>query len=133
MVEAALGTIIDVQVVDVQSRDGLGKTKLKLPSGTQYGSKYLIKGKGIPNLHCRGQGNVIVQFLVKVPERLNKNKEKLWIVFRFLDLVPYLVQGYGFSHKFICCGVLLIELDCEILAVNLKIHPLKLNGERERK
>jgi len=76
MVNAALGTIIDVPVVDVKSKDGLGKTKLKLPGGTQYGSRFLIKGKGMPKLHGRGQGNVIVQILVKVPERLSKKQRE---------------------------------------------------------
>ncbi len=77
MVDAALGTIIEVSVVDIQNKEGLGKTKLKLPGGTQYGSRFLIKGKGMPKLHGRGQGNVIVQILVRVPERLSKKQREL--------------------------------------------------------
>jgi len=77
MDEATLVTIIDVPVVDVQSKDGLGKTKLKLPGGTQYDSRFLKKGKGMPKLHGRGQGNVIIQILVRVPERVNKKQRDI--------------------------------------------------------
>lgn len=77
MVDAALGTVIEVPVVDLQSETGLGKTKLKIPGGTQYGSRFLVKGKGMPKLHGRGQGNVIVQILVKIPERLSKKQREI--------------------------------------------------------
>jgi len=77
MVEAALGTVVEVPVIDLQSENGLGKTKLKIPGGTQYGSRFLIKGRGMPKLHGRGQGNVIVQILIKIPQRLNKKQREL--------------------------------------------------------
>ena len=77
MVDAALGTVIEVPVIDTESKNGLGKTKLKIPRGTQYGSRFLIKGKGMPKLRGRGQGNVIVQILVKIPERLSKKQREL--------------------------------------------------------
>ncbi len=77
MVEAALGVVIDVPTVDLSDKDGVGKTKLKIPGGTQYGSRFLIRNKGMPKLHGRGQGNVIVQVLVKVPQRLSKKQRNL--------------------------------------------------------
>jgi len=77
MIEAALGTVVEVPVIDLQSENGLGKTKLKIPGGTQYGSRFLIKGRGMPKLHDRGQGNVIVQILIKIPQRLNKKQREL--------------------------------------------------------
>jgi DnaJ-class molecular chaperone len=77
MVEAALGSVIEVPVVDVGKSDGLGKASLKIPGGTQYGARFLIKGKGMPKLHGRGQGNVIVQILVKIPERLSKKQRDI--------------------------------------------------------
>jgi len=82
MVEAALGCVVDVPVVDLGKNDGVGKAKLKVPGGTQYGSRFLIRGRGMPKLHGRGQGNVIVQVLVKIPQRLSKKQrdllEKYW-------------------------------------------------------
>ncbi|MFZ2663770.1 MAG: DnaJ C-terminal domain-containing protein [Patescibacteria group bacterium] len=77
MVEAALGIVIDVPTVDLSDKDGVGKTKLKVPGGTQYGSRFLIRNKGMPKLHGRGQGKVIVQVLVKIPQRLNKKQRDL--------------------------------------------------------
>lgn len=77
MVDAALGSVIEVSVVDLEDKDGLGKASLKIPGGTQYGSRFLVKGKGMPRLHGRGQGNVIVQILVKIPERLSKKQRDL--------------------------------------------------------
>jgi DnaJ-class molecular chaperone len=77
MVEAALGMVIDVPVVDLSNSSGVGKAKLKIPGGTQYGSRFLVRGKGMPKLHGRGQGNVIVQVLVKIPQRLSKKQRDL--------------------------------------------------------
>jgi len=77
MIDAALGNIIEVSVVDLEKKDGVGKAKLKIPGGTQYGARFLIKGKGMPKLHGRGQGNVIVQILIKIPERLSREQREL--------------------------------------------------------
>jgi len=77
MIEAALGSVIEVTVVDTERGDGIGKAKLKIPGGTQYGARFMIKGKGMPRLHGRGQGNVIVQILIKIPERLSKKQRDI--------------------------------------------------------
>jgi DnaJ-class molecular chaperone len=77
MTDAALGTVIEVTVINTENKSGLGRAKLKIPSGTQYGSRFMIRGKGMPRLHGRGQGNVIVQILVKIPERLTKKQREL--------------------------------------------------------
>lgn len=77
MVDVALGTVIEVPVINTDNKTGLGRAKLKIPGGTQYGSRFLIKGKGMPKLHGRGQGNVIVQILIKIPERLSKKQREL--------------------------------------------------------
>ena len=77
IVEATLGSVIEVPVVDTGKSDGIGKANLKIPGGTQYGARFMIKGKGMPRLHGRGQGNVIVQILVKIPERLSKKQREI--------------------------------------------------------
>jgi len=77
MVDAALGTIIDIPVVDLSKDSGVGRSKLRIPGGTQYGSRFLIRNKGMPRIHGRGQGNVIVQVLVKIPQRLSKKQRDL--------------------------------------------------------
>lgn len=77
MVEAALGTVVEVYVVDLLVDSGVGKANLKIPAGTQYGARFLLKGKGMPKLHGRGQGNVVVQVSVKVPERLSRKQREI--------------------------------------------------------
>ena len=77
MVDAALGTTIDVSIVDLDKKSGIGIAKLKIPSGTQYGAKFLLRNKGMPIINRSGRGNVVVQILVKIPERLSKKEKDL--------------------------------------------------------
>lgn len=74
---AALGSVLEVPVVDLSSVDCIGKVKLNVPAGTQYGAKLVVRGKGMPRLHGRGQGDLVVQFVVVVPKRLNKRQKDL--------------------------------------------------------
>ena len=77
IVTAAIGGTVEVPVVDLASSDALGKAKLKISAGTQYGARLLIRGKGMPRLHGRGQGDVMVQIAVVVPKTLNKKQRSL--------------------------------------------------------
>jgi len=77
IVTAALGGVVDIPVVDLGSTDALGKAKLKIPAGTQYGARLLIRGRGMPRLHGRGQGDVMVQVAVVVPKKLSKKQKDL--------------------------------------------------------
>ncbi len=76
-VQAALGDTIKVPVVDIKSETGLGTAKLKIPAGTQPNTQFRLKGKGMPGLRGGGQGDVIVQIIVKIPKRLNRKQKKL--------------------------------------------------------
>ena len=69
--EAALGTKIDVETID--GRNG----KLRIPEGTQNGSVFKIKGKGMPDLHGRGYGNLFVEASIKTPKNLSRKAKKL--------------------------------------------------------
>lgn len=77
MVQAALGTAVEVPVVDPDSENGLGKTKLKVPAGTQSGTQFRLRGKGLPILNKRTRGDVIVQVMVNIPERLSGKQKKI--------------------------------------------------------
>lgn len=70
MVEAALGTEIEVDTVE-------GKTKLDIPAGTQSGSDFKISGLGVPNLRGKGRGDHIVRILVEIPKKLSKKQKQL--------------------------------------------------------
>lgn len=75
-VQAALGDTIEVPVVDVDSKTGIGTAKLKIPAGTQPNTQFKIKGKGMPKLRGRGQGDVIVQIKVTIPKRMSRKQKK---------------------------------------------------------
>jgi len=68
--EAALGTEIEIPIID-------GKASLKVPAGTQTGTLFNMKGKGIPHLQSYGSGSQIVKVVVKTPTKLTKKQKEL--------------------------------------------------------
>lgn len=64
---AALGGEIEVPTLD-------GKAQIKIPAGTQTGSVFRLRGKGIRNVHGHGHGDLHVQVTVEVPTRLNADQ-----------------------------------------------------------
>ena len=67
---AVLGGEIDVPTLK-------GKAKLKIPSGTQPGTVFRMKGKGIPDVHGYGTGHQMVTVTVQVPEKLTKKQKEM--------------------------------------------------------
>lgn len=70
MVEAALGTEIDIETVD-------GKIKMKIPAGTQSGSDFRLSGHGVPHLKSDTRGAHIVTIIVDTPTKLSKQQKEL--------------------------------------------------------
>lgn len=68
--QAALGTEIAVPTLN-------GDEKLKVPEGTQSGSILRLKGKGLPNPHDGGKGDLYVNVRVVTPTRLTREQKKL--------------------------------------------------------
>jgi molecular chaperone DnaJ len=66
---AALGGSIEVPTL-------FGKGMLKIPPGTQSGTTFRIKGKGMPNLRGHHQGDQIVRVHVEVPAKLTAEQRK---------------------------------------------------------
>ncbi|MBU0650221.1 DnaJ domain-containing protein [Patescibacteria group bacterium] len=81
-VTAILGGLISIPVVDAKSPTGLAKTQLKIPTGTQHGTRLVVRGKGMPRLNGRGTGDIIVQIAVKIPSSVNKKQKQLLEDFR---------------------------------------------------
>ena len=69
-VVAALGGEIEVPTLS-------GKIMMKIPSGTQSGKIFRLRGKGIAHLHDRGIGDELVKVRVEVPTELNAEQKKL--------------------------------------------------------
>ena len=68
-VEAALGAELEIPTVD-------GKVKYTLPEGTQSGTTFRLKGKGIPSLNGRGRGDQYVTVYIETPRNLNKEQKE---------------------------------------------------------
>jgi molecular chaperone DnaJ len=68
--QAALGDEIIVPTLD-------GKMNLKVPSGTQSGKIFKLKGRGIPRLNGYGRGDELIRVLVWVPTRLTSEEKEL--------------------------------------------------------
>jgi molecular chaperone DnaJ len=71
MVTAALGGAFDVPTIDG------GKTRVKVPEGTQSGRVFRLPGKGMPVLRARGTGDMYVQVMVETPQKLSKRQKEL--------------------------------------------------------
>ncbi|MCB2292558.1 molecular chaperone DnaJ [Clostridium algoriphilum] len=68
---ASMGTEIKVATVD-------GDVKYKVPGGTQSGTVFRLKGKGIPRVNGHGRGDQYVKVIVDIPKSLNdKQKDAL--------------------------------------------------------
>ncbi len=83
-VQAALGDKVEVPIVNLNSKSGIGKTKLKIPQGTQPRTQFRLRGKGMPRLSGNGRGDVIVEVFVKIPKRLSKKQRNLLEKYRDL-------------------------------------------------
>ena len=70
MVDAVLGTEIDVETVD-------GKITMKVPAGTQPDTNFKLSGHGAPHLGSDQRGPHIVTINVEIPRNLNKKQKEL--------------------------------------------------------
>jgi molecular chaperone DnaJ len=68
--QAALGAEIKVKTLD-------GEEDLKIPAGTQTGTVFRIKSKGMPALGGRGRGDLFVATTLITPKTLTKEQRKL--------------------------------------------------------
>jgi molecular chaperone DnaJ len=67
---AALGGKIEVETVD-------GPVTMKIPEGTQSGTVFKLKGRGVTRLHGSGRGDHLVTVIVKTPTRLSRKQRDL--------------------------------------------------------
>lgn len=54
-----------------------GETKLKVPEGTQSGTEFRLRNKGVPYLNEHGRGDLVVQVVAQVPKKLTKTQKEL--------------------------------------------------------
>lgn len=67
--QAAMGAELEIPTID-------GKVKYDLPEGTQSGTTFRLKGKGIPAINGRGRGDQYVTVYIETPRNLNKEQKE---------------------------------------------------------
>src|SRR3954463_14427583 len=93
MVTAALGGGFDVPTIDG------GKTRVKVPEGTQSGRRFRLAGKGMPVLRARESGDMYVQVLVETPQKLTKRQKELLQEFEQQSSTETQPEAAGFFSK----------------------------------
>jgi molecular chaperone DnaJ len=68
--QAALGTEIMIPLLS-------GEHKLKVPEGTQSGTVFRIRGKGLPAVQSPGKGDLFVRIRIQTPAKLTKRQREL--------------------------------------------------------
>ncbi len=68
--QATLGSEIIVPTLE-------NEHTLKIPEGTQSGTTFRLRGKGVPVLNGRGKGDIFVEVRVQTPSKLNKRQREL--------------------------------------------------------
>jgi molecular chaperone DnaJ len=71
IVQAALGGEFEVPTIEG------GKTRVKVPEGTQSGRRFRLRGKGMPVLRSRQTGDMYVEVVVETPQKLTKRQREL--------------------------------------------------------
>jgi molecular chaperone DnaJ len=69
-IQAALGDEVEVPTL-------VGKTKIKIPPGSQTGKLFRLKGQGISHVQKSGRGDQLVLLLVVTPDSLNEKQRQL--------------------------------------------------------
>ena len=93
MVQAALGGEFEVPTIDG------GKTRVKVPEGTQSGRRFRLHGKGMPVLRSRQVGDMYVQVVVETPQKLTKKQRELLTEFERLSSRDTHPESAGFFGK----------------------------------
>jgi molecular chaperone DnaJ len=69
--QAALGDEIEVPVIDGT------RAKVKIPPGTQTGTQFRLRGKGISVLRSTARGDMVIQAKVETPQHLTRRQREL--------------------------------------------------------
>ena len=90
--QAALGAQVEVPTLT-------GKAELKIPPGAQHGQLFRLAGLGLPDLRTRRTGDELVQVLVEIPKKLDKDQETLLRQFAATEDESVLPESKGFFEK----------------------------------
>ncbi len=91
-VQGALGSEIEVPTLD-------GKVKYNIPEGTQTGTVFRLRNKGIPDLRSGNRGDQYVKVHVEVPKKLNDKQKEILREFAQISGDEHHEQRKGFFDK----------------------------------
>jgi molecular chaperone DnaJ len=69
--QAVLGAEIEAPTLD-------GTEPLRIPEGTQSGTTFRLRHRGVPDVSGHGRGDLIIQVQVKIPTRLTREQRRLF-------------------------------------------------------
>jgi len=90
--QAALGAEIEVPTLD-------GKVRYNVPEGTQTGTTFRLKGKGIPYVGYKTRGDQYVTVIIETPTKLTSEQKELLRKFAEGDADDGLPKRKGFFEK----------------------------------
>jgi molecular chaperone DnaJ len=93
LVTASLGGEFEVPTIEG------GKTRVKVPEGTQSGRRFRLTGKGMPVLRSKQTGDMYVQIVVETPQNLTKRQKELLREFDKLSSQATQPESSGFFSK----------------------------------
>jgi len=93
MTTAALGGEFEVPTIDG------GKTRVRIPEGTQSGRRFRLQSKGMPVLRSKQIGDMYVQVVVETPQNLTKRQRELLTEFQKLSSNETNPESAGFFGR----------------------------------
>lgn len=90
--KATLGTELKVPTVD-------GDVKYDVPAGTQPGTVFRLKGKGVPKVNGHGRGDQYVNVVVDIPKNLNQKQKEALVM--YMEASGEIPEGEGSKKSFI--------------------------------
>ncbi len=93
MVAAALGGEFEVPTIDN------GRTRVKIPAGTQSGRRFRLANKGMPVLRAKQTGDMYVQVVVETPQNLTKKQRELLAEFEKISSQETQPESAGFFSR----------------------------------
>ena len=68
--QAALGATLEIPTLD-------GKVGMNVPAGSQPGDVLRLRGLGLPDIHGRSAGDLLVRLQVEVPKKLSEREKQI--------------------------------------------------------
>ena len=93
MTTAALGGQFEVGTVDG------GKTRVKVPEGTQNGKQFRLRSKGMPVMRSSQLGDMYIQVAIETPSNLSKRQRELLTEFEQLSSEENSPESTGFFSR----------------------------------